>query len=102
MRYACERAPATDHMEILYLLVPISVLLVLAIGVAFWWSVRNGQFDDLEGPAYRILMDDDRSPLVVPDNSDKATAAAAAPPLAEASAGGRAEATKKSEKSTTV
>ena len=48
-------------MDILYLLVPISVVLVFAIGAAFWWSVRSGQFDDMEGPAYRILMDDDRS-----------------------------------------
>lgn len=45
-------------MESLYLLIPLSVVLVFAIGVAFWWSVRSGQFDDLEGPAYRILMDD--------------------------------------------
>jgi len=46
-------------MESLYLLILLSVVLVFAIGVAFWWSVRNGQFDDLEGPAYRILMDDE-------------------------------------------
>lgn len=48
-------------MDILYLLVPISVILVFAIGIVFWWSVRSGQFDDLEGPSYRILMDDDRA-----------------------------------------
>jgi cbb3-type cytochrome oxidase maturation protein len=46
-------------MESLYLLIPLSVVLVFLIGVAFWWSVRSGQFDDMEGPAYRILMDDD-------------------------------------------
>ncbi len=46
-------------MESLYLLIPISVVLVFAIGWAFWWAVRSGQFDDMEGPAYRILMDDD-------------------------------------------
>lgn len=46
-------------METLYLLIPISVVLVFLIGVAFWWSLRGGQFDDMEGPAYRILMDDD-------------------------------------------
>ena len=49
-------------MDILYLLVPISVVLVFAIGLSFWWSVRSGQFDDLEGPSYRVLMDDDRAP----------------------------------------
>lgn len=47
-------------MESLYLLIPLSVVLVFLIGAAFWWSVRSGQFDDMEGPAYRILMDDDR------------------------------------------
>ena len=47
-------------MEIMYLLVPISVVLVFLVGVAFWWSLKSGQFDDLEGPGYRVLMDDDR------------------------------------------
>jgi cbb3-type cytochrome oxidase maturation protein len=46
-------------MEILYLLIPLSVVLVFMIGVLFWWSMKNGQFEDLEGPAYRILQDDD-------------------------------------------
>lgn len=46
-------------MEIMYLLVPISVVLVFLIGVIFWWSLGHGQFEDLEGPAYRVLMDDD-------------------------------------------
>jgi cbb3-type cytochrome oxidase maturation protein len=45
-------------MESLYLLVPLSVVLVFGIGLLFWWSLRHGQFDDLEGPAYRLLMDD--------------------------------------------
>lgn len=49
-------------MEILYLLIPVSIAIVFGVAIAFWWSVRNGQFDDLEGPAFRILMDDDRSP----------------------------------------
>jgi cbb3-type cytochrome oxidase maturation protein len=48
-------------MDILYLLIPLSVLLVFVIGAAFWWALQGGQFDDLEGPAHRILMDDDRS-----------------------------------------
>lgn len=49
-------------MEILYLLIPVSVVLVFAIAVAFWWSVRSGQFDDLEGPGYRVVSDDDTPP----------------------------------------
>ncbi len=47
-------------MEILYLLIPLSVVLVFAIAVVFWMSVRGGQFDDLEGPGFKVLMDDDR------------------------------------------
>jgi len=46
-------------MESVYLLIPVSVLLVFGIALAFWWSVRSGQFDDLEGPGFRVLMDDD-------------------------------------------
>jgi cbb3-type cytochrome oxidase maturation protein len=46
-------------MEIVYLLVPLSVVLAFLIGGVFWWAIRRGQFDDLEGPAHRILMDDD-------------------------------------------
>lgn len=46
-------------MNILYLLIPLSVVLVFLIGAAFWWSVGSGQFDDLEGPAHRIISDDD-------------------------------------------
>lgn len=49
-------------MESLYLLIPLSVVLVFVIGVLFWWSLRSGQYDDLEGPAYRLLLDD-RDPL---------------------------------------
>jgi cbb3-type cytochrome oxidase maturation protein len=46
-------------MESLYLLIPFSVALVFVIAVIFWRSVKGGQFDDLEGPGFRILMDDD-------------------------------------------
>jgi cbb3-type cytochrome oxidase maturation protein len=49
-------------VEILILLIPLSVLLVLGIGVLFWWSVDSGQFDDLEGPGQRVLADDDTPP----------------------------------------
>ncbi len=46
-------------MEIIYLLIPLSLLLVGLIVWLFVWAIRSGQFDDLEGPAHRILMDDD-------------------------------------------
>lgn len=47
-------------MEILYLLVPMALILVAGLVWAFMWAIRSGQFDDLEGPAYSILMDDDK------------------------------------------
>jgi len=46
-------------MTILFLLIPLGMVF---LGVAIWaflWAVRSGQFDDMEGPAHRILMDDD-------------------------------------------
>ncbi len=46
-------------MEILYLLIPIALVLIGLIAAALLWSVKSGQMDDLEGPAHRILMDDD-------------------------------------------
>ena len=50
-------------MDILYLLIPISLIIVaIAIGL-FMWAIRSGQYEDLEGPAHRILMDED-DPLV--------------------------------------
>jgi len=48
-------------MEILYLLIPLSIILVLIIAWVFIWSIQSGQYDDLDGPGYRILMDDDRT-----------------------------------------
>jgi cbb3-type cytochrome oxidase maturation protein len=52
-------------MEVLYLLVPLSVAIVF---FAVWIFLRmsgSGQFDDMEGPAYRILLDDDDPTLQV-------------------------------------
>jgi cbb3-type cytochrome oxidase maturation protein len=46
-------------MEILYLLIPLAVVLMIVAIAFFLWTVRSGQYDDLEGPAHRILMDDD-------------------------------------------
>ena len=62
-------------MEILYLLIPFSVVLVFVIGILFWWSLKGGQFEDLEGPAYRILMDDDSASQHGPETSASADVA---------------------------
>ena len=45
-------------MDILYLLIPLSLVLVLLILVVFWWALHGGQFDHLDGEGERILRDD--------------------------------------------
>jgi cbb3-type cytochrome oxidase maturation protein len=56
-------------VNIIFLLIPLGLVLLLAAVAAFFWAVRNGQFDDLETPAWRILLDDDRNPP--PQTTDK-------------------------------
>ena len=46
-------------MSYLAFLVPVAILLGLLGLTAFMWTLRNGQYEDLEGAAARILMDDD-------------------------------------------
>ena len=46
-------------MNILVILVPSSLILGLGALAAFVWTLRHGQYDDLEGDAARILLDDD-------------------------------------------
>jgi cbb3-type cytochrome oxidase maturation protein len=59
-------------MEILYFLIPLSLLLLGAIVWIFLWAVRSRQFEDLEGPAHRILMDDDdERPPEAADNGQR-------------------------------
>ena len=55
-------------MDILYLLIPLSVLFVIGIALVLLWAVKSGQFEDMEGPAHRILLDDDMAPEN-PDNN---------------------------------
>lgn len=50
-------------MTILYLLIPLSLTLLGLAVWAFFWAVKHDQFDDLEGPAHRILFDDDENDL---------------------------------------
>lgn len=45
-------------MDILYLLVPLSVLVVFAILGVFWWALQGGQFDQVEREGERILEHD--------------------------------------------
>lgn len=45
-------------MDILYLLVPLSVVLVFLIIAMFWWALYSGQFDNVEREGERILLDE--------------------------------------------
>jgi cbb3-type cytochrome oxidase maturation protein len=49
-------------MEVLIYLVPTALLLGLSGLAAFLWSLKNGQYDDVEGAALRMLRDDDITP----------------------------------------
>ncbi|MBF0186842.1 MAG: cbb3-type cytochrome oxidase assembly protein CcoS [Magnetococcales bacterium] len=60
-------------METVFILLPLAIFLG-GIGLALLiWAVRNGQFDDMEGPAYRILFDDDDT--MIPSNTSPSKAA---------------------------
>lgn len=58
-------------MEILLLLIPLSLVLVGVIAWVMLWAAKSGQFDDLEGPAHSILMDDDTPPKSAHDSTHK-------------------------------
>lgn len=62
-------------MNILLLLIPLSLMLLVAAIAMFVWAVRRGQFDDLDTPALDILRDD-------PEPAPKTTAADHEPPAA--------------------
>jgi cbb3-type cytochrome oxidase maturation protein len=46
-------------MDVLIYLVPMALMLGLTGLAAFMWSLRNGQYDDVQGAAMRVLSDDD-------------------------------------------
>ena len=49
-------------MEVIYGLIPFMIILGLGAVALLFWAARNGQFDDMEGEAHRILMDEDLEP----------------------------------------
>ena len=48
-------------MDILYLLIPLSVLAMLGVLAIFAWALHGGQFDDLDVEAGRFLLDQDQT-----------------------------------------
>ena len=59
-------------MEALFLLVPLSIGVVFAAIWFFFGASDNGQFDDLVGPGWRVLQDDDRPPAKPKDTDEAA------------------------------
>ncbi len=49
-------------MSVLYVLIPLGLMLLGLAVWAFFWAVGSGQFDDMDTPAWRVVMDDDRAP----------------------------------------
>ncbi len=59
-------------MEVIYGLIPGMIFIGLIAVAVLFWAARSGQFDDLKGDAYRILMDDDDDePPARPEASDE-------------------------------
>jgi cbb3-type cytochrome oxidase maturation protein len=58
-------------MEILPLIIAVSLVLVALIAGLFIWAVRSDQFEDLEGPAWRVLQDDDSRPPPLDEQEGK-------------------------------
>ena len=46
-------------MQIIYLLIPIALLFIIVALIILYWAINNGQYDDLDTEAKRILFDDD-------------------------------------------
>ena len=49
-------------MEVIYGLIPSMIIIGIALIIILFWAIKSGQFDDLEGDAHRILMDEDLMP----------------------------------------
>lgn len=65
-------------MEVIYALIPSMIVIGLVLIAILFWAVKSGQFDDLEGDAHRILMDEDlmpekKNPINLQENADKSS-----------------------------
>lgn len=58
-------------MDMLLFLIPIALGLGLAGLIAFLWSLRSGQYEDLDGAAHRILFDEEDQTQKRPDGDGK-------------------------------
>jgi cbb3-type cytochrome oxidase maturation protein len=49
-------------MEVIFIVLPLAVIMAIIALAAFFWAVHKGQFDDLDTPAYRAILDPDEKP----------------------------------------
>ena len=67
--WKCNKDCKKLNMEILYILIPISLIFIAVIIYALFWAIRSDQYEDMEGPKHQILMDDDRISTDKDDNA---------------------------------
>ena len=58
-------------MDIVYVLLPLSLLLAFFGALAYFWAVKTGQFEDLDTPPLRSLLDDEEEIRQPPQNGKK-------------------------------
>jgi cbb3-type cytochrome oxidase maturation protein len=64
-------------MSVLYIVVPVAFLIAGGMVLAFVWSVKSGQYDDIDTPARRVALDDDDQPAGLPAKHPQADAMSA-------------------------
>jgi cbb3-type cytochrome oxidase maturation protein len=58
-------------MDVIYALIPSMIFIGLVLVALLFWSIKSGQFDDFEGDAQRILMDEDLIPTKKSEDEDE-------------------------------
>ena len=56
-------------MDILYILIPVSLILLSIFVAGFYWTLKSGQYDDLDAQAHRILFDNQDDIAMTPKES---------------------------------
>lgn len=46
-------------MAVIYFLIPISILIAISFLIAFLWAVKTGQYEDVEGPPIRLVLEEE-------------------------------------------
>ncbi|GIV30217.1 MAG: hypothetical protein KatS3mg028_1283 [Bacteroidia bacterium] len=57
-------------MEVIYILLSISILIAASFLIAFIWSVKKGQYEDMTSPSIRILYENDNEPSSMNNKSE--------------------------------